>query len=206
VKHLRSKSEKTSSYFFVNMTVNSTIGVGTVILKVDREWAPLGAARFLELVNSNYFDKNKFFRVIKGFMAQVGIHGDPSVTAQWRGRSIKDDPLSPQSGGNRRGSVSFATSGKHTRACQVFFNLVDNSYLDAQGFSPIGIVVSGMNFVDGLYSGYGEGGRGDGSDGRGPSQGKINTLGNNYLETTFPRLSSIISARTLSNEEGEAFL
>ena len=52
-------------------------------------------------------------------------------------------------------------------------NLVDNKNLDSMGFSPFAKVIAGMDVVDELYSGYGEGGAGDGSDGRGPSQARV---------------------------------
>lgn len=55
-----------------------------------------------------------------------------------------------------------------------------------------------MKYIDAIYDGYGEGGRGDGSDGKGPSQGEITQRGNAYLEKTFPKLSSIIKAEILS--------
>lgn len=39
---------------------------------------------------------------------------------------------------------------------QVFINFVDNGNLDGMGFSPFGRVISGMDAVDAIYSGYGE--------------------------------------------------
>lgn len=41
--------------------------------------APLGAAHFKELVQDGYYTDLRFFRVIKGFMAQFGMHGNPDV-------------------------------------------------------------------------------------------------------------------------------
>ena len=54
-----------------------------------------------------------------------------------------------------------------------------------------------MEAVDALYSGYGEGGKGDGSDGKGPSQGRAVAEGNAYLDRFFPKLSFILGARLL---------
>lgn len=125
-------------------------------------------------------------------MAQVGIHGNPVESAKWRSQTILDDPTKQH---NTRGMVTFAHAGKNTRTTQIFFNVRDNSYLDNQGFAPFAEVISGMEHVDGLFNGYGEGGRGDGLDGRGPNQGRIQRNGNEYLNKAFPKLSYIISAQ-----------
>lgn len=179
--------------YLVNITVSSTIGVGVVVVEVHRQWAPAGAQRFFELVNSSYYDEAKFFRVLKKFMAQVGVNKDPAITKLWRKKYIPDDPSAVS---NKRGTLSFASSGKDTRCTQFFFNFVDNSYLD-NGFFPFGHVVSGMEYIDALYMDYGEGGKGDGSDGKGPNQGKITNRGNTYLDQYFPKLSHIITAKVI---------
>lgn len=160
---------------------------GEFTIEVVREWAPLGADRFYNLVRNGYYDGVRFFRVIEGFMAQFGIHGDPRVSAAWRNERIMDDPVRQT---NARGTVSFATSGPNTRTVQLFINFVDNPQLDPMGFAPIGRVVEGMNVVDRLYSGYGEAA----PNGRGPIQERIHTEGNAYLEREFPRLDYIIRA------------
>jgi peptidyl-prolyl cis-trans isomerase A (cyclophilin A) len=79
----------------------------------------------------------------------------------------------------------------------MFINLVDNKNLDGMGFSPFAQVTRGMDVVDQIYDGYGEGGSGDGSDGQGPSQGRLQEEGNRYLKKVFPRLSYIVSTRIL---------
>lgn len=58
-------------------------------------------------------------------------------------------------------------------------------------------LTQGLQYIDGLYAGYGEGGKGDGSDGRGPNQNRINRQGNQYLDEVFPKLSYIVQARIL---------
>ena len=157
---------------------------GDVVIEVHRDWAPLGADRFYNLVNSGFFDGVRFFRVISGFMAQFGIHGDPKVAAAWRDATIADDPVRQH---NVRGMVSFATAGPNTRTTQLFINYADNSRLDGMGFSPIGQIVQGMDVVDRLYAAYGEGA----PAGHGPSQGRIQTEGNEYLARDFPQLDQI---------------
>lgn len=155
---------------------------GDFVIEVHRDWAPLGADRFYNLVKIGYFDEVAFFRVIKGFMAQFGIHGNPAVNAVWRNARIADDPAGKQS--NTRGMVSFATAGPNTRTSQLFINYANNAQLDGMGFAPIGRVVEGMNVVDALEGQYGEGA----PMGRGPSQGRLQTEGNAYLRADFPAL------------------
>lgn len=160
---------------------------GDFVVEVHRAWAPLGAERFHQLVTRGYFDGCRFFRVIKGFMAQFGLNGDPKVTAAWRGNIIKDDPVKES---NKKGYITFAMAGPNTRTTQLFINLVDNSRLDSSGFAPFGNVIEGMEVVEKLYSGYGEGA----PRGQGPDQGQITARGESYLAANFPRLDSIKKA------------
>ncbi|MGE0448839.1 MAG: peptidylprolyl isomerase [Vicinamibacterales bacterium] len=160
---------------------------GRFVIQVTRAWAPRGADRFYNLVKGGFYDDVRFFRVIPNFMAQFGIHGNPSVMAAWRGARIQDDPVKQS---NLRGFVVFATAGPNTRTTQLFINFKDNSSLDKQGFAPFGQVVEGMDVVDQIYSGYGEGA----PRGRGPDQGRLQSEGNAYLTKDFPRLDYIKSA------------
>jgi peptidyl-prolyl cis-trans isomerase A (cyclophilin A) len=160
---------------------------GEFVIEVQRAWAPLGADRFYNLVKAGFFDKVKFFRAISGFMVQFGINGDPAISRAWRDTRIKDDPVVKS---NTRGHITFATGGPNTRTTQVFINLVDNTRLDASGFSPFGQVVTGMEVVDSLYTGYGEGR----PSGMGPEQGRIEAEGNAYLDRDFPRLDAVVTA------------
>jgi peptidyl-prolyl cis-trans isomerase A (cyclophilin A) len=166
---------------------------GEVVIEVTRAWAPNGADRFFNLVKIGYYDGTVFFRVIDGFMAQVGMHGDPAVQAAWMKASIPDDPPTQS---NTRGMVTFAAQGTpNSRTTQFFINFGDNSYLKQYGpFAPFGKVVEGMKVVDSLYSGYGEGA----PKGRGPSQGEIARQGNAYLKASFPELDAITRASLLA--------
>jgi cyclophilin family peptidyl-prolyl cis-trans isomerase len=160
---------------------------GPFVVEVHRDWAPIGADRFYNLVRNSYYDDTRFFRVIDGFMAQVGINGTPAVQALWRSATIKDDPVKQS---NKRGFVSLANAGPDSRSTQFFISFVDNSKYDRLGFAPFGQVVSGMENVDRLYSGYGDGA----PNGTGPVQQKIQTEGNAYLVKEFPKLDYVKTA------------
>jgi len=160
---------------------------GSFVIEVNRAWAPRGADRFYNLVKNGFYDNVRFFRVLDGFMAQFGIHGDPAVMANWRVARIPDDPVRAS---NTRGTISFATSGPNTRTTQVFINFGNNGALDRMGFAPFGKVVSGMKVVDALYSGYGEGA----PQGRGPDQRRMQMEGNGYLAQNFKQWDYIKKA------------
>jgi len=157
---------------------------GDFVMEVHREWAPNGADRFYNLVRNGFYDDSRFFRVIPAFMVQFGIHGDPDVGTFWREARISDDPVTQS---NKRGFVSFATSGPNSRTSQIFINFTDNTNLDGMGFAPFAEVVEGMDIVDQLYSAYGEGA----PSGPGPSQSRIHAEGNEYLDADFPFLDRI---------------
>lgn len=170
--------------------VKFTTTKGDFVMKMTRAWAPLGADRFYNLVKIGYYTDVAFFRVVDGFMVQFGIHGLPAVNSAWRSARIQDDKVIEH---NTRGKVTFAMAGPNTRTTQIFINFVDNSNLDSMGFAPIGEVTSGMEIVDGLYNGYGEGY----PHGSGPDQQRFQTLGNSYLKSDFPQMDYIKTATLL---------
>ncbi|HEX3343835.1 MAG TPA: peptidylprolyl isomerase, partial [Polyangiaceae bacterium] len=158
---------------------------GEFVIEVHRSWAPLGADRFYNLARMGFFDDTRFFRVIEGFMVQFGLPGDPAVAAKWSGTTIQDDPVTQQ---NLRGAVTFAMAGPNSRTTQIFIDYNNHPRLDASGFAPFGKVVQGMDVVDALYKGYGEGA----PTGHGPSQERIQTEGNAYLDAQFPKLDRVL--------------
>ena len=161
---------------------------GAFDVLVRRDWSPHGADRIHYLVSNRYYDGVRVFRVVPGFMAQFGLHGDSAVTAAWRTRRIADDSVRAS---NQRGMMTFAMGGPNTRTTQLFINYRDNSRLDASGFAPIGQVIAGMSVVDSLYGEYGDGA----PRGKGPDQGRIGREGNAYLRENFPKLDSVVTAR-----------
>ena len=168
---------------------------GDFVVQVTRDWAPIGADRFYNLVVNNYYDQTRFFRVAPGrgterFVVQWGIHGDPSVNAVWQNSSaakIKDDPVIQA---NTRGRLTFAMSGPNSRTTQLFISYADNSFLDGMGFSVFGEVADkGMKFVEKINGEYAER----------PDQGRIQSNGNVYLKKSFPNLDYIITTTIMAN-------
>jgi peptidyl-prolyl cis-trans isomerase A (cyclophilin A) len=162
---------------------------GHFVLEVHRSWAPNGVDRFYNLVKLGFYDDTRFFRAIPDFMVQFGISGDPQVAAKWEHASIPDDPVTQS---NLRGYVTFAQTGQpNSRSTQIFICYENHPRLDSSGFAPFAKVARGMEVVDAFYKGYGEGA----PSGQGPSQERIETEGNAYLDQEFPKLDRILSAR-----------
>ncbi|MFN6151097.1 MAG: peptidylprolyl isomerase [Planctomyces sp.] len=154
---------------------------GDFAVEVQRDWAPLGADRFHELVQAGFYDECRFFRVVPGFVVQWGMNGDPAVYAKWKDREIKDDKVTQS---NREGMITFASRGPNTRTCQLFINLADNERLDDLGFAPFGKVVEGLDVVKKITSEYGQR----------PQQPLIQEEGNTYLKKEFPKMDYIKKA------------
>jgi peptidyl-prolyl cis-trans isomerase A (cyclophilin A) len=157
---------------------------GDIVVEVHRDWAPLGADRFYNLVRNGYFTNAAFFRVVPGFVVQFGLSADPAVNKVWDAAKIQDDPVVQS---NKRGNLVFATAGPNTRTTQLFINYADNARLDGMGFAPFGTVIDGMDVVDKIYPGYRES----------PRQDLITNQGDAYLKTNFPKIDKIKLARIL---------
>ena len=162
-----------------------------VDIECHPDWAPLASARFKELCTSGFYNNCPFFRVLPGFIAQFGISSNIDLNKQWlyceEGSMNCKQPLPDEKRvvPNKKGTLSFASSGKNTRRTQVFINTVDNSgipnFLDQQGFVPFAQVTKGMDVIEQLNSEYG---------GK-VSQGKAAYYGGEYFNKVFPRLSII---------------
>src|SRR5580704_7948879 len=165
---------------------------GDFIVEVHRDWAPLGADRFYNLVRNGFFTNAAFFRVLPGFMAQFGMSANPAVSKAWENANFKDDPVKAS---NTRGMVTFAkTSQPNSRSTQFFINFGNNARLDSDGFAPFGTVTQGMDVVDMIFSGYGER----------PDQQRITEEGDAYLVKNFPMLDKIKLAKILPAEPAAA--
>ena len=167
-------------------------GTAAIVIALHPEWAPIGVARFKLLVREGFYDEARFYRVHEGFMAQFGIAADPEMEAKHGVTMIADEPLTAPPVSNARGTVAFAQfAAPNTRSTQAYINYANNTFLDKQGFAPIGEVVRGFDVALSLFAGYGET----------PQQDRYVTRflqsGNEYLLSQFPKLSYIKRA-TLS--------
>jgi len=179
LKNPASLTEKAPATYKVKLDTSA----GPVVIEVHRDWAPLGADRFYNLVKNGFYDSVRFFRVIPGFMAQGGMSGDPAIQKIWGRNNINDDPVKQS---NKRGFVTFAkTAAPNSRSTQIFINYADNSSLDSQGFAPFGQVTSGMEVVD-KFESYGRNNV--------PDQNILTNEGNAYLQRDYPKLTVIKKA------------
>jgi cyclophilin family peptidyl-prolyl cis-trans isomerase len=112
-------------------------GKGKVVIETKPSWAPVGVQHFHELMDDQFYEQAKFFRVVTDFVVQFGIAADP---AKAKPEAIKDDPVIQT---NARGTLTYATSGPNTRSTQLFINTRNggNGGLDRQGFAPIAEVI-----------------------------------------------------------------
>jgi peptidyl-prolyl cis-trans isomerase A (cyclophilin A) len=155
---------------------------GMFVVEVHRDWAPLGADRFYNLVKNGFYDDVRFYRVIPNFMVQFGMSGNPAVTAAWNGTTLNDDPVKQS---NKRGYITYANTGRpNSRGTNLFINYKDNAFLDPQRFAPFGQVVQGMDVVEKINAQYGEQ----------PEQPLMISQGNAYLIKAFPKLDYIKTA------------
>lgn len=163
---------------------------GKIKLEVKREYSPLAVDRFYYLATNNYYNYNRFFRVLPNFVVQWGMKGNPLIDKIWGEMGVKDEPVKLS---NTKGTISFARSGPNTRSNQLFINLVDNVRLDTNswggvnGFPGFGKVIKGMDIVDSINSEYKQE----------PNQDSISTVGNSYLNRNFPNLDYIISTKVI---------
>ena len=177
-----------------SFTVRFETTKGEFRIDVVRDWAPIGADRFYNLVRHGFYDDSRFYRVVPDFIVQFGLPGDPAVTPHWLDARIQDDPVEAS---NVRGTIAYAMTGPDTRTTQVYISLVDNSRLDEQGFAPFGRVVEGMDVVDNLFDGLGENAGGGLRRG---DQSRIYAEGNEHLDRDFPELDELIRATVMGEE------
>lgn len=158
---------------------------GDVAIAVYPEAAPNAAARFIELVESGYYDNTPVSRVVDDFVAQFGVNWRAPHSG-WRERTFRDDPPLFALG---RGTLAFAkTSAPNSASTQLFINFADNSWLanPPNNFTTFGVVTSGMEVVDSFIR------VGDPSGGL--DQGRLWANGDAYLASLPVQPTMIVNA------------
>ena len=161
---------------------------GRIVIKLRNDLAPKHAERLKTLAREKFYDNVPFHRVIAGFMAQTGDGQNGNGTG---GSKYPNLPAEFSKVSFKRGIVGMARRGDSNDSAnsQFFIMNADGTFLDNK-YTVVGEVVSGMDVVDKIYSGYGEGA----PRGQGPEQGRIQMEGNAYLTKDFSRLDYIKKA------------
>jgi cyclophilin family peptidyl-prolyl cis-trans isomerase len=184
--------------------------VGPWSIAVHHKWAPLGAQRFLDMVEADYFNDQRvpFMRCVQNFLCQFGLAGEVSHDFQ---DTILDEPNWLPEGPNyrenslgvkrfNRGYMAFAgarNAANGSRNNQLITALVDNGPL-AGGSPwevPWGELVGSHSYetLSKIYTGYGE---------KGPKQGQLWNAGAlPKVEKEFPLLDWIQSCHVVDEVE-----
>jgi len=130
--------------------VRVTTNLGSFVIELQRDRAPLTVENFLGYVRAGHYTNTLFHRVIANFVVQGG-----GVGLDYKAKpTLKPIPNEAGNGlKNLRGTVGLArASGPHTGDCQFYVNVADNGDLDPLptrwGYAVFGRVVEGMEVVD----------------------------------------------------------
>jgi peptidyl-prolyl cis-trans isomerase B (cyclophilin B) len=135
--------------------VKLTTSLGSIVIQLEDEKAPVSSANFLAYVKKGFYDGTIFHRVIPGFMAQGGgfDNGFNQKTTDAPIKNEADNGLK-----NKRGTLAMArTNDPNSATAQFFINYKDNSFLDytspttsGWGYAVFGEVVEGMDVADSM--------------------------------------------------------
>ncbi len=129
---------------------------GNFIIIAERKFSPLAVDRFYQLIKCNYFTDIPIYRAVPNFVIQFGTL-DTVLDNAWSKHILVDEPVLKS---NETGTISFARAGVNSRGTQLFINLKNNVRLDTvtyggvNGFPAFGIVSSGMEVINSVFTGY----------------------------------------------------
>jgi len=127
--------------------------MGSIVLELDSDKAPLTVANFLQYVKDGQYDGTVFHRVIPGFMIQGGGLGADFGEKRTR-KPVRNEAANGLK--NSVGTIAMArTADPHSATAQFFINVADNDFLnfrfptpEGYGYTVFGKVVKGMDVVD----------------------------------------------------------
>ena len=175
--------------------VKCTTTKGDFELEIYKDWSPLGAERFIRLVEEGFFEDIAVFRAQENFLGQFGISDKPTFkhNDHWSKSKIRDDKNRYL--GIKKHYLSFAGAGPNSRTTQLFIAFVDLDFLGESPWeTPIGKIVKGGENWDKIYKGYG-------ASHNSPDQSRIHQDGNKYLRERFPNLDYIIKCNVMKEAE-----
>jgi peptidyl-prolyl cis-trans isomerase A (cyclophilin A) len=126
---------------------------GNFTVELYPEKAPITVANFLQYVNSGFYEKTIFHRVINNFMIQGGGF-ERDLFEKPTKSTIKNESNNGLK--NIAGTIAMArTPDPDSASSQFFINLKDNAFLDYAspdpdkiGYCVFGKVISGMDVVE----------------------------------------------------------
>eukprot|EP00658_Telonema_sp_P-2_P001701 TRINITY_DN10648_c0_g1_i2.p1 TRINITY_DN10648_c0_g1~~TRINITY_DN10648_c0_g1_i2.p1 ORF type:complete len:239 (-),score=38.59 TRINITY_DN10648_c0_g1_i2:332-1048(-) len=163
-------------------TARCTLARGLSLdIRVNRKWAPLGAARFEELVRAGWLDRTPLYRAVPNFLVQFGLNA--SSSQRWG--PISDDSKAHSPKHFARGMVSFAGSGPNSRDTEMFIAFAAVSSLgQAPWETPFGMVTRDtLHVLDQVNTEYGD----MPPWGTGPNPSKIRSSPD-YLANSYPNI------------------
>jgi peptidyl-prolyl cis-trans isomerase A (cyclophilin A) len=198
-------NHETHAIGYDTVQVLCSTSTGDLRVAVKPDWSPLGAGRFLELVQRNYFDGCGLNRVVKEFLTQFGIGADHELRTEYRTANIKDDV--PKGIAFRPGYMSYAGSGPDSRSNEIFIVMPDTgeeqlAYFGSENVweTPFGYVEPESLSTVGEWYEYGD----MPPWGTGPDPQRIyEEDGYEYLKREFPKLSYIHECRILTSERAD---
>lgn len=125
--------------------------MGDITVQLDQERAPNSVANVLRYVREKHYDGTVVYRVVKGFVDQMG-----SFAAHNKGRGVHPGKVKLESANglrNLRGAVALAHGDDPDSATADFFiDVADHPDLDKSdtsvGYAVFGQVIDGMDVVD----------------------------------------------------------
>mmetsp|Transcript_33377 Transcript_33377/g.74387 ORF Transcript_33377/g.74387 Transcript_33377/m.74387 type:complete len:575 (+) Transcript_33377:122-1846(+) len=183
------------------VTVQLYTTKGPILVRVVPSWAPLGVARFLDLIDDGYYSEIAIYRAVPGFLVQFGIIKDPQRSSRYE--RIRDDPLVGVP--VEEGSVVFAASGPNTRKATICIFLADYPELGHSPWeTPLGKVsAESLQTLHDIFTGYGDIPQ---CGGAGPDPIKLEDLGNSYITSNFPESDFVIGASRVLRELAHGWL
>jgi len=135
--------------------------LGDIVVRLDRQRAPLTVDNFLAYVEQGFYDQTIFHQVLKNYVILGGGYTPQLVEKPARGAPVRNEARNGRK--NTRGTIAMARRPDivDSSTCQFFINLTDSRQLDHKetapgvygppedyGYCVFGDVIEGMDVAD----------------------------------------------------------